>query len=199
MGRRRATAHRRAAAYSLGAGRARVTLCLSCRKSTSGVEERRQERGFWKGVAWLEADDLLVMTSKTPKSPRQPQAELSPQSRTRGSGLPTERAWGVPPASAPQDWLPGGPASAMLHYFFGVHTDKIPSPCCCPVSGCQGGSHGFRLVSITLLGPHWSASPRGLLDTASACRSVGTPGRLLGDPLSLQCACVLGTRSTTSG
>lgn len=168
------------------------------------MEERRQERGFWKGVVWLEADDLFVTTSKTPKSPCQPQAELSPQSRTRGSGLPTERPGEFllppPPRTGAQE-VPRQPCfttSSVSTLTTSPLLVAVLSP------GAREGAPGdrtagFRLVSITLLGPHWSASPRGLLDTASACRSVGTPGKLLGDPLSLQCTCVLGTRSTTSG
>lgn len=52
---------------------------------------------------------------------------------------------------------------------------KRPSLCCCSSSGWQRGSQGFRLLSITLLGPHWSDFPRDLLDPTSSRCLVGKP------------------------
>lgn len=198
MGRTRAIVHRRAAAYGLGAGRATVTLCLSCRKDMSGVEEQWQERGFWKGVAWLEADDLSRHQKlQSHHVSLKPSSVHSPGQGAQGWPLRGPGAFLLPPP--PRTGSQEAPCQPSFTTSSVSTLTKSPSPCCCPVSGWQGGSHGFRLVPMTLLGPHWSASLRGLLDTASTCLSVGTPGRLLGDSLSLQCACVLGTHSMTSG
>lgn len=150
---------------------------LSWRRASQPCREGWEHSGgrgnFGKGwPGWGQmADDLFVTTSKTPKSPLQPQAELSPQSRTRGSKLPTERARTAPPPppstgcqEAPfQPSLPSSLVSALR---------KQPSACCCCVSGWQGGSRGLRLLSRILLRPRWSAGPR---TGASASHSVGTP------------------------
>lgn len=69
------------------------SCCLSLRKCVLQHGEgwaAMAGEGILERGGLAQADGLFVKTLKTPRIPLQPQAELSPQSRTRGSGLPTE-------------------------------------------------------------------------------------------------------------
>lgn len=129
-----------------------------------------QEREFWKAMACLGTEGLFVKTSERLQgSPLQPQAKLSPQSRTRAyRGAPLV----LPPAPPPsRSWLPGSPISAILCRLLGVQGDEMP----------------FSLVPLFLrmarreprlsapLRPFTGATLRSLLHPASSCSSVGKP------------------------
>lgn len=124
------------------------------RGATAG--EGIRERGGLAG-----ADGLFVKILKTPRSPLQPQAQLNPQSRTRGSGLPTEQ--GVPPASARHCWRQGGPLSATLCCLLGVHADETP------LSLSLSRQDGRERTKVL------GSFPR-LHGAAPVCRSQGPPG-----------------------
>lgn len=76
-------------------------------------------------MACLGTEGLFVKTSERLQgSPLQPQAKLSPQSRTRAyRGAPLV----LPPAPPPsRSWLPGSPISAVLCRLLGIHGDEMP-------------------------------------------------------------------------
>lgn len=183
MGWRRDTAQGRAPVCGLGVGRTTNTLCLSLRMCVPGARGWAGARGYaaMAGEGILESDgpawEQRVYLSRHQKDFKGHHFSLKPSSvHSPGQGLT-----GEPPSSCPLPLPPPGAGSqaapslpSFVAYLASTVT-KCPSPWCHSSSGWQGGSPGFRLLSVPLLGPHSSAFPRSLPHPASSCSSMGKP------------------------
>lgn len=183
MGWRRDTAQGRASISGLGVGRTTITLCLSLRMGVPSAQG-------WAGVtgsAAMAGEGILegwpgweqrVYLSRHQKDFRVTTSASSQAQSTVQDKVPSvgpESSSCPPPLPAPRAGSRAAPSLPSFVACLESTLRKCPSPCCCSSSGWQGGSPGFGLLFIPLLGPHWSAFARSLQDPASPCCSVGKP------------------------
>lgn len=126
--------------------------------------EEWQEKRFWKGEAWLGAGSLSAKTSKTPRVTTSASSRAQTIVQDEGSGLPPGWGWRVPAAGC-QD-APAQP-SCIAH---SDHIDEIISSL---LFFLRMARREPRFQAP--LSNYWSVCPRGFLDLASFCRSVGKP------------------------